>query len=402
MRVQKNAIRKCKNRIFLILFLWGTNHLSAQEIWRHNYLDFNGGTSIYTQPFTGFTIRLAKGQELPSINGENKPIALDDHVVSDDFDQSILYLINDSVLHISNCLHLNFEVIFQNVPPFVSSAPARALRRNPCGQPAMVSQEVWRAGLADPKPNPNSTAMRHCIVHHSAGGNGSTKYTDLVRSYYVQHTQVNGWDDIGYNFLVAYDGTIFLGRDKQNLMVSQYQVQGAHFCAKNAGTAGICLIGNYNEIEPSDTMMRALEETLSWIFFNEQRNAQDSSPHPTPTDSDLDHIAGHRQGCATACPGDSVFRVLDSVRVRTERRRKECDQIVGIPRPISQQKKHDIKYRIKNGKLTVLSQFDWYIYSINGTLLHTGNANQKKTSLKLSAGVYIIKTPRGTEKLWVP
>ena len=52
------------------------------------------------------------------------------------------------------------------------------------------------------------------MVHHSAGSNTNSNYTQVVRDIYLYHTQVNGcWSDIGYNYLVAQDGSIYNGRD---------------------------------------------------------------------------------------------------------------------------------------------------------------------------------------------
>ena len=89
-------------------------------------------------------------------------------------------------------------------------------------------------------------------MHHSAGSTFDTNYTAVVRSYYLLHTEVNGWDDIGYNYLIARDGSIFAGRDPQNRTgVAQDNVHGAHFCGKNDYTMGICVIGDFTSQAPA-------------------------------------------------------------------------------------------------------------------------------------------------------
>ena len=63
-----------------------------------------------------------------------------------------------------------------------------------------------------------------------------------MRGIYVYHVKGNGWNDIGYNFLVDKYGQVFEGRyggiDKA--------VVGAHALGFNNGSVGIAVIGNYD------------------------------------------------------------------------------------------------------------------------------------------------------------
>lgn len=192
-----------------------------------------------------------------------------------------------------------------------------------CQQPEMVKGSIWREGLPEPVGVREQNEVGHCIIHHAASSNSNHDYVNVVRNIYLLHTQTNGWDDIGYNFLVAQDGTIFEGRYHQNID-STDNVKGAHFCGKNSGTMGICMLGNYEETAPTDSAITALTNLLTWKCFKDDINALDSSRHPTSTSSFLPHIAGHRQGCATACPGDSMFRLLPQIKQEVEIRVKAC------------------------------------------------------------------------------
>lgn len=400
LRPRNDLIKSSMRLVLFTFFSFIIQTSNAQKVWVKDYNPTQAQLHITTDQFTAFTIRIEKPfTNSLGVLGIQADIAWDEHVINEDYRQSILYVKEDSVLDLLNCKGIKLQVIFQNVPEMPSVKSTQALRRNTCSQPVMVHPETWRQGLDAPAPNPQSTQLRHCIVHHSAGGNGNTNYTSLVRNYYVQHTEVNGWDDIGYNFLVAFDGTVFIGRDKQTLMVPQYNVQGAHFCAKNAGTAGICMIGNYNDIKPSDTMMHSLKSVMAWIFFQEERSAMDSTQHPSPTDQYLDHIAGHRQGCATACPGDSVFMTLDSVRIQTEVMRKECIQFVGIP------KIHvtAFNYIVKDGQIIVTTEQHWELYNLLGErIAFSSYPKSKDTRVNLKTGFYILKYEGGSAKLLIP
>ena len=92
----------------------------------------------------------------------------------------------------------------------------RKNQNDSCGFPIGIDQDIWRAGLPAPSVNPTFNTVSHCIVHHSAGSNTASDYTEVVRNIYVFHTDVNGWDDIGYNYLIAPDGTLYCGRDGMN------------------------------------------------------------------------------------------------------------------------------------------------------------------------------------------
>jgi hypothetical protein len=228
---------------------------------------------------------------------------------------NLLLFKNQRYFSILTTTNVELVLIFQYVEPLDNSLPKPFIKRSLCNEPStIIKQSEWRQGLDAPIPGRVSTPTKHCIVHHSAGGNGQSDFTQLVRSYYVQHTQVNGWDDIGYNYLIAADGRIYAGRDPEKQEISQDQVLGAHFCAKNTGTMGVCLIGDYTSVTPSNAMMSALEHLLTWKMVKDTLTPLGEFNHPNPQGDLLDAIAGHRQGCATECPGTQVYNRLATLR----------------------------------------------------------------------------------------
>ena len=187
---------------------------------------------------------------------------------------------------------------------------------NKCQEPALVPQSEWRAGLPAPSYTRQATPVAHVIVHHAATSNDLTNYENVVRNIYLLHTEVNGWSDIGYNYLIAQDGTIFAGRSAGNQSVSTDNIQGAHFCGKNSGTMGICLLGNYETAFPTDTAVASLVKLTGWKLAQENLDPLGESPHAG--DGELATVAGHRDGCATLCPGEHLYERLPEIRLSVQ------------------------------------------------------------------------------------
>jgi hypothetical protein len=204
-------------------------------------------------------------------------------------------------------------VHFMYAPPLKKN-PASGLReewQEVCEQPVAIQQAEWREGLPEPDYTRSFNEVEHLIVHHSATSNSAANYTQVVRNIYLYHTQTNGWSDIGYNYLIAPDGTLYAGRDP-GAAGAQDKVRGAHFCGKNSETMGVCVLGNFMEVAPATAAINKLTDLLSWEVYKEALDPQAIGSHPA--DPSLPVIAGHRNGCATACPGDYLYALLPEVR----------------------------------------------------------------------------------------
>ncbi len=190
-----------------------------------------------------------------------------------------------------------------------------------CADPIdYVPQSTWRDGLPAPNYTRSYHTVFHNVVHHSAGSNTNTNYTQVVRDIYLFHTQVNGWSDIGYNYLISQDGTIYAGRDPGN--GDQDMVRGAHFCGANSGTLGVCLLGNFETATPTNEAWISLESLLTFQLINQGLDPFDSYSHSLGT---LGTIVGHREGCATLCPGENVFSQLQNLKASLSSNIQSCD-----------------------------------------------------------------------------
>jgi hypothetical protein len=79
---------------------------------------------------------------------------------------------------------------------------------------------------------------------------------------------------------------------------------------------GVCLLGNYNSAIPTDTALATIVRVASWKLDKEGLEPFATTAHPT--NSNLGVIAGHRDGCATECPGENLYARLESIRLATE------------------------------------------------------------------------------------
>jgi hypothetical protein len=176
----------------------------------------------------------------------------------------------------------------------------------PCPHPDYEGRLDWcPSGDCPTDPTPFPTVVTHLIVHHSAGSNTSSDWAARVRAIWAFHTGSNGWDDIGYNWLIDPNGVLYEGRSDN--------MQGAHFCGQNGGTMGICVIGTYTDVPPTNDAITTLRNLLAWKSCKEGIDPEDFSFHNS-SGLNLFHISGHRDGCSTVCPGDSLWVRLPDIR----------------------------------------------------------------------------------------
>ncbi|MDX6436301.1 MAG: hypothetical protein QOK34_1135, partial [Gaiellaceae bacterium] len=117
------------------------------------------------------------------------------------------------------------------------------------GSPPLLSRETWGANEAIRRAAPSyAQSVQYAVVHHTAGTNSysASQSAAIVRGIEVYHVKGNGWNDIGYNFLVDKYGQVFEGRyggiDKP--------VIGAHAEGFNTGSVGVAVLGNYGSAAP--------------------------------------------------------------------------------------------------------------------------------------------------------
>ncbi len=222
---------------------------------------------------------------------------------------------------------LKIKLFYAPLLPNIASSGLLHKFTNPCDKPDMISYTVWRAGLPNPLPPRLTTDVEHLVVHHSAGNNDDTNYVNIVRNIYLLHTQSNGWDDIGYNFLVAPNGVIFKGRDPQGVG-DEDDILGAHFCGKNQNTMGVCMMGDFMKVMPTPAAVFSLNYLLAWKLKKDGIDAFGQTIHPRTAGNLLNNVCGHRDACPTDCPGDSLYSILSKIKGEAARIADSCGLVL--------------------------------------------------------------------------
>jgi hypothetical protein len=205
---------------------------------------------------------------------------------------------------------------------FIQSPEERIpLRRTSMtGSPPIILRGAWGADEAIRRAPPSyARTLQFGIVHHTAGSNAYTKAQSaaIVRGIEVYHVKGNGWNDIGYNFLVDKYGQVFEGRyggvDKN--------VIGAHAEGFNTGSFGVALLGTYETVASTAAEKAALVNLLAWrldvahvdplstLTFSSGGNAR----FPAGTAVFLRAVSGHKDTGFTSCPGATVYSLLGAL-----------------------------------------------------------------------------------------
>jgi hypothetical protein len=360
----------------------------------------------FQNPFNAIVFRGEKSSLEALIvvaNSDSLTLSIDEHieVVDAVYQSNLLFFDNEVIsLELNNVLpHKPLEMILIRVPAIEIHSEIKSYFMN-CEEPPVVLQEIWRAGLPIPVYDRIRTAVKNIILHHSATSNSITNYTDLVRSIYTAHTQINGYSDIGYNYLIAPDGTIFAGRDP-GLLIEQDEVLGAHFCASNTGTMGICLLGTFMTTTPTDEAKASLIQLLAWKTAKDSLSPFGSDTHPL--NPNLGIIAGHRDGCATLCPGDAFYSQLHLMRENCNHELENCGVFLSLgeddfledisifPNPSNQEL---IFVRLPNSIININETLHLELFDIQGMKILEQNFTPSDRLISITApkneGVYLI------------
>jgi N-acetylmuramoyl-L-alanine amidase len=194
-------------------------------------------------------------------------------------------------------------------------------RADIAGAPPIITRAGWHADESIRKGAPFYADGVHLVfVHHTVNTNSYTRAqaASIVRGIELYHVKGNGWNDIGYNFLVDKYGQVFEGRYGG---VTK-PVVGAHAMGFNTGSAGIAVIGDYGSTSITPAARAALLSLIAWRLdlahvdplSKVVRVSAGNPRYPAGRAVTLNAISGHRDVYPTSCPGARLYAQLPSIR----------------------------------------------------------------------------------------
>jgi len=207
--------------------------------------------------------------------------------------------------------------------------PLRAVAS--AGAPPIVPRSAWGADESIVREAPvYAPAIRFASVHHTAGPNDYTpaQVAAILRGIQIYHVKSNGWNDIGYNFLVDRYGTIYEGRAGG----VDRNVVGAHIKGFNTGAVGVAVIGTFSSSPAPAAAEVALEKVIAWRLDLAHVDplssltavSGGSERYIAGTPVALRAVSGHRDTGLTTCPGDLLYDRLPAIAAAA--------QALGLPK----------------------------------------------------------------------
>ncbi|MEU4132340.1 FG-GAP-like repeat-containing protein [Streptomyces wuyuanensis] len=203
------------------------------------------------------------------------------------------------------------------------ASPSAARTEAPAGAPPMTMRAGWGAdeSKVGGPPTYNSTT-KAVFVHHTAGSN-TYQCADspaIVRAVFTYHVEGQGWNDIGYHFLVDKCGRIFEGRAGG----VDRPVQGAHTYGFNVDTSSVSVIGDYSTATTTPAVRDAVAKLASWKLGLHGLPVNGTTTLTASVDNGkfrrgqrvtLPRLPGHRDAYPTECPGGNLYADLPAIRL---------------------------------------------------------------------------------------
>ncbi|XP_045709227.1 N-acetylmuramoyl-L-alanine amidase [Phyllostomus hastatus] len=164
------------------------------------------------------------------------------------------------------------------------------------GCPAIHPRCRWGAAPYRGRPKPLRLPLGFLYVHHTylpaSPCTAFERCAAKMRSMQRFHQDTQGWEDIGYSFVVGSDGYVYEGRG--------WHWVGAHTLGHNSRGFGVAIVGNYTAELPADAVLSTVRDVLPRCAVRAGLLRPDYA------------VLGHRQLVRTECPGDALFHLLST------------------------------------------------------------------------------------------
>lgn len=130
----------------------------------------------------------------------------------------------------------------------------------------------------------NLAQIEEAIVHHSAGPvNQSIAEIATYHSSPGNHICADGCPGIAYHIMIDRAGRAY--------QVNDLEAISFHVSGQNTRSVGICLIGNYDELQPTAQQLKTIQKSIKWLNRVVGKNLE---------------IGGHRDFANKSCPGNNI------------------------------------------------------------------------------------------------
>ncbi len=219
---------------------------------------------------------------------------------------------------------------------FVRSGPAaqaarrrrgvlgRVAARRQGAAPVIIPRAAWGGDGVPPRSGPAYGQVQLAFVHHTVNANdyAPEESAAIVLGIARYHRDHNGWNDLGYNFVVDQYGQIFEGRAGG---IDQ-AIVGAQAQGFNSVSTGVACLGTYTSVAQTEAGMDALARLIGWKLslhgiptsgtVTVTSAGGETNKFAAGTPVTFQRISGHRDGNATSCPGNVLYTQLPDLRVR--------------------------------------------------------------------------------------
>jgi N-acetylmuramoyl-L-alanine amidase len=195
--------------------------------------------------------------------------------------------------------------------------------RAQAGQPAIQPRSSWDpTGQCPPRTAPQYGDVQVAFIHHTVSLNDyqPADVPSIILGICRFHRNSNGWNDIGYNFLVDKFGTLWEGRAGG----MDQPVVGAQAQGFNSQSTGIANIGTFDDVPETDAALNSMASLIRWKLpltgaptsgtTTLVSAGGSDNKYPAGTRVTLDRVSGHRDVDATDCPGGDLYTQLPTLR----------------------------------------------------------------------------------------
>jgi hypothetical protein len=182
-------------------------------------------------------------------------------------------------------------------------------------KPPIYRRVTW--GARPPKAGYSYTLANHIGFHHTAtvadwSAETWEECAARLRAIQTYHMDTNGWNDIGYAWVICKHGDVFQAREDDD---DASDVHGAHD-GLNRGSTGVSLLGYFHppvDHHPTEAQVASLVDLMAWISSLRGIDPLGRSLYE-PFGGPVDNVYGHREVKATDCPGNHLFELKEHIR----------------------------------------------------------------------------------------